>query len=203
MSYRELRNFTEIMRSLGYGRLISMENFRKPNFELVADILYWMVKLYDPETTIADRISDEDDRVEFLTDIASLLASKARMKLNTKKLYASDGRAVQELLKLATLLYKASRSTNTSLDDAPPPPIKIQDVKAARTLASDITQGGAKLYDLLSAEAKNRQERIQALRFLDQAGASSEGSKEQQYMQRSLDEIIAQTRRAVEDLKYA
>ncbi|RYH24586.1 hypothetical protein EON65_16610 [archaeon] len=25
-----------------------MENFRKPNFELVADILYWMVKLYVP-----------------------------------------------------------------------------------------------------------------------------------------------------------
>jgi hypothetical protein len=24
---------------------IQMENFRKPNFELVADILYWMVKL--------------------------------------------------------------------------------------------------------------------------------------------------------------
>ena len=34
------------------------------------------------------------------------MATKARLKLNTKKLYASDGRAVQELLKLATLLYK-------------------------------------------------------------------------------------------------
>ena len=27
-------------------QLCQMENFRKPNFELVADILYWMVKLY-------------------------------------------------------------------------------------------------------------------------------------------------------------
>ncbi len=63
---------------------------------------------YDPDTTIADRIGDEDERVEFLTDIASLLAAKARLKLNTKKLYASDGRAVQELLKLATLLYRFS-----------------------------------------------------------------------------------------------
>ena len=34
MSYRELRNYTEIMRSLGYPRLISVENFRKPNFEV-------------------------------------------------------------------------------------------------------------------------------------------------------------------------
>ncbi len=99
-------DFTEMMRALGYPRLISMENFRQPNFELVADILYWMVKLYDPETTISDRVEFENERVEFLTGIASLLANKARLKLNTKKLYASDGKAVQELLKLATLLYK-------------------------------------------------------------------------------------------------
>ena len=34
MSYRELRKFCEIMRSLGYPRIISMENFRNPNFVL-------------------------------------------------------------------------------------------------------------------------------------------------------------------------
>lgn len=28
------------------SQFCQMENFRKPNFELVADILYWMVKLY-------------------------------------------------------------------------------------------------------------------------------------------------------------
>lgn len=61
---------------------------------------------YDPETTISDRVEFENERVEFLTGIANLMATKARLKLNTKKLYASDGRAVQELLKLATLLYK-------------------------------------------------------------------------------------------------
>ncbi len=48
MSYRELRNFCEIMRGLGYSRLISMENFRKPNFELIADILYWLATRFDP-----------------------------------------------------------------------------------------------------------------------------------------------------------
>ena len=112
MSFRELRNFTEIMRALGYPRLISMENFRKPNFELVADILYWMVKLYDNETTISDRVDFESDRIEFLSGIASLMSNKARLKLNTKKLYASDGRAVQEMLKLASLLYKVRRASH-------------------------------------------------------------------------------------------
>ncbi len=48
MSYRELRNFCEIMRALGYNRLISLENFRKPNFELVADILFWLAQRFDP-----------------------------------------------------------------------------------------------------------------------------------------------------------
>lgn len=61
---------------------------------------------YDPETTLSDRVEFENERVEFLTEIAALMASKARLKLNTKKLYASDGRAVQELLKLATILNK-------------------------------------------------------------------------------------------------
>lgn len=66
---------------------------------------------YDPDTTISDRVEFENERVEFLTGIASLMATKARLKLNTKKLYASDGRAVQELLKLATLLFKYDQPT--------------------------------------------------------------------------------------------
>ena len=35
--------FVETMKALGYPRLISMENFRAPNFELVVDCLYWLV----------------------------------------------------------------------------------------------------------------------------------------------------------------
>lgn len=41
-----LTDFTEMMRALGYPRLISMENFRTPNFTLVAEILTWLVKRY-------------------------------------------------------------------------------------------------------------------------------------------------------------
>lgn len=203
MSYREIRNFTEIMRALGYPRLISMENFRRPNFDLVADILYWMVKLYDPETTISDRVEEENDRVEFLTGIAALMATRARIKLNTKKIYASDGRAVQELLKLANLLYKATRSVPkaASEEESQLQPIKVQDVRETRNLASDITQRGAKLYDLLASENANRQERQQAMRFLDTAGSSVEGSREHAFIERSLREIIDQTKQTVEDVR--
>lgn len=64
------------------------------------------VDRYEPDTTISDRVEFEDERVVFLTGIANLMATKARLKLSTRKLYASDGRAVQEMLKLATLLYR-------------------------------------------------------------------------------------------------
>ena len=36
-----------------------------------------------------------------------LQATKAHVKLNTKKLYMADGHAVKELLKISSLLYTA------------------------------------------------------------------------------------------------
>ena len=94
MSYRELRNFCEIMRGLGYSRLISMENFRKPNFELIADILFWLASRFDPQADIPEDIQEERHRVEFIKQISILFATKTRIKLNTRKLYQADGHAV-------------------------------------------------------------------------------------------------------------
>lgn len=39
-------DFTEMMRALGYPRLISMENFHTPNFMLVSEVLLWLVKRF-------------------------------------------------------------------------------------------------------------------------------------------------------------
>ena len=80
------------MRSLGYPRIIGrMENFRNPNFELVADCLDWLVSRYDETANIDDDISTESDRVFFLKAVAQVFMSKARIKLNLKRLYAADG----------------------------------------------------------------------------------------------------------------
>jgi len=97
-----------MLRSLNYPRLISLENFVKPNFELVADILYWLAQKYDPQTEISDDINQEKDRVEFIKTIVTLFSTKARIKLNPKKLYQADSEAVQEMLKIVVLLYKVS-----------------------------------------------------------------------------------------------
>lgn len=69
---------------------------------------------------------------------------------------------------------RATKSTSKRIDDETvPAPIKVADVKIARQLASDITQSGAKLYDLLENEVADRQERQRALRFLDQTASTS------------------------------
>ena len=57
---------------------------------------------------LSDDISTEGDRVKFLQGVAQVMLTKARMKLNIKRLYAADGNAVKELIKLAALLYKAT-----------------------------------------------------------------------------------------------
>ena len=158
-----------MMRSLGYPRLISIENFRTPNFELTADILYWLVQRYDPGVDISDSIEDEQDRVMFIKNIAHIMATRARIKLNTKKLYGSDGYAVKEMLKIATLLYEAmSMKGGPSVeDDDGPIDVSISgksyDIKTIRTLASEITSQSASLYDKLGAEPELREERRKAL----------------------------------------
>lgn len=87
------------------------------------------------------------------------------IKLNLKKLYQADGHAVQELLKLATLLYKSAReSTEIKNDDhlhankSNQSQImnKINEIKNARKIASEITLQGADLFDMLTKEAEIR-----------------------------------------------
>ncbi|TPX71732.1 hypothetical protein SpCBS45565_g00890 [Spizellomyces sp. 'palustris'] len=157
MSYREVRSFTEKMRSLGYPKLVSMESFRSPNFEMVAEILLWLVKSYDPSIDISDDISTEQDRIIFIKSIASFMAPKAHIKLNTRKLYMADGNAVRELLKIASILYEANTVEATESEDTAETPAldissKLAQLKTCRMLASEITEHGAKLYDLLGKE---------------------------------------------------
>ncbi|XP_069590581.1 clusterin-associated protein 1 isoform X1 [Ranitomeya imitator] len=172
MSYRDLRNFTEMMRALGYPRLISMENFRSPNFPLVSEVLIWLVKRYEPNMTLPVDVDMEQDRVFFIKAVAQFMATKAHIKLNTKKLYQADGHSVKELLKVTTVLYNAMKTkgiegtqigeedTSTFKFDLG---TKITDLKNARQLASEITSKGALLYDILGKEADLRDLRAAAI----------------------------------------
>ncbi|XP_029857273.1 clusterin-associated protein 1 isoform X5 [Aquila chrysaetos chrysaetos] len=76
MSFRDLRNFTEMMRALGYPRLISMENFHTPNFMLVSEVLLWLVKRYEPQTDIPPDVETEQDRVFFIKAVAQFMEAR-------------------------------------------------------------------------------------------------------------------------------
>merc|ERR550514_2424620 len=207
MSYRELRNFAEMMRALGYQRLVSVENFRSPNFPLVASTLYWMVQRYDPDIVMSDNIETEEARVHFLTRTAEALLNKANIKLNTKNLYMADGHAVRELLKVAKTLYAASEAQEAykageELPDVPSLGTKSKDIRVARQLAADITDRGARLHDLLGHENDVKQDRQAALRFLDTISSNLDGG-EHAHVRRSVDALVERCKEDIESAKKA
>ncbi|XP_041634173.1 clusterin-associated protein 1 homolog isoform X3 [Cheilinus undulatus] len=172
MSVRDLRNFTEVMRALGYPRLISMESFRTQNFTLVAEILIWLVKRYEPQIDFPTDVDTEYDRIFFIKAVAQFMATEAHTELDTKLLYQADGYAVKEMLKITSVLYSAMKTAQMTLGD------QIEednskskfdlgswssDLKAARHLASDIISKGASLCALLEKEVELREIRTSAI----------------------------------------
>ena len=119
-------------------------------------------------------ISTENDRVAFLKVVAQAMATKARIRLNLKRLYSANGYAVKELLKIASVLKSANEHVSTEGDiksdglahseaGEDSDTAKAIDVHETRRLASEVTQRGALLHDLLSEEEKLRSARQNAL----------------------------------------
>ncbi|XP_048465361.1 clusterin-associated protein 1 homolog isoform X2 [Rhincodon typus] len=192
-----------MMRALGYPRLISMENFRIPNFALVSEILIWLVKRYEPQTDIPTDVDTEQDRVFFIKAVAQFMATKAHIKLNTKKLYQADGYAVKELLKITTVLYNAMKTKrmDTSEDTEEDSSkfkfdlgSKISDLKTARQLASEITSKGATVFDLLGKEVGLREMRTAAI------ARPLEINETEKALRAGIKEIIEQVQRTKEML---
>lgn len=159
MSFRELRNLCEMTRTLRYPRLMSIENFRTPNFQLVAELLEWIVKKFEPDASLdAQMIHTETDRVEFIKTAVLLMLQNSRIKMNPKKLYQADGHAVQELLPALRILYLA-KSDDPSMDNSPKwaqvknkLSSKMQEVRITRQLSSQLPETGALLSELLSKQ---------------------------------------------------
>ncbi|KAG9476753.1 hypothetical protein GDO78_002249 [Eleutherodactylus coqui] len=98
MSYRDLRNFTEMMRALGYPRLISMENFRSPNFPLVSEVLIWLVKRYEPNMTLPVDVDTEQDRVFFIKAVAQFMITDLKMARQLASEITSKGALLYDIL---------------------------------------------------------------------------------------------------------
>ncbi|KAM7296272.1 clusterin-associated protein 1 isoform X2 [Ixodes scapularis] len=110
-------------------------------------------------------------------------ATKAHLKLNTRKLYMADGYAVKELFKVTSLLYDAMKTKSfdpesaegnvSTTGDALPYDVasKLSDLKLTRQLASEITHHGAQLYDHLAKEAELKEETAQLHRRMETVAA--------------------------------
>ncbi|EPY22922.1 hypothetical protein STCU_08037 [Strigomonas culicis] len=198
MSFRELRSFAETMRLLGYPNLISMESFRTPNVELVADCLYWLIMRYEPSAEVTYNIERESDRVNFFRQVCEVALLKGRIKLHIKKLYQSDGHAVQEMLKLANVLKKAMRSTtDEELDFAGIQQMAAQknvnDAKAVQQLCSDLTADGSSLFFLIEEEVSSRGDRQRVLSRATEVGE----------FERRLRELLASVGQQVDQLQQS
>ncbi|XP_015184411.1 PREDICTED: clusterin-associated protein 1 [Polistes dominula] len=198
MSFRELRNFTETMRVLGYPRLISIANFRSPNFPLVAEILVWLVKRFDPDVDITSEHNTEEERIFLIRSVAEFMALNTNVKLNTKKLYQADGYAVQELLKITNLLHEAQNRGSENINYNDNRKIvefnisdEINELKSTRQLASLLTVNGATLFDLLGREVELRDVRN------NKAGRQFDTAE----IENVLKDVIENMRKEIEDTK--
>mmetsp|Transcript_34157 Transcript_34157/g.71907 ORF Transcript_34157/g.71907 Transcript_34157/m.71907 type:complete len:324 (+) Transcript_34157:231-1202(+) len=196
-------SLTETLRYLQYPHSLSVNSFRTPNFELVAGILCWMLQRLDPTIPIHDRIETEDDKVTLLNGIAAELATKMNLYVDTKNLYAADGRAAKELFKLANVLSEASTLADevSSSEEEFQPEATLQAAEKARSLVSEITEVSARLNGLLKDEGDYSKERAIALQFLNSVADISENDGlEQDHIESHIARILESTSAAVERL---
>lgn len=111
----------------------------------------------------------------------------------------ADGQAVQELLKMTSLLYEAqlqNKDDLLSLESTNPVnfdiPERINDLKVTRQLASQLTISGATLYDLLGREDELRE--IRNSRVAHQYDTSE--------IEAAVKEVIESTKKEIEETKH-
>eukprot|EP00672_Neobodo_designis_P020803 CAMPEP_0174851968 /NCGR_PEP_ID=MMETSP1114-20130205/24775_1 /TAXON_ID=312471 /ORGANISM="Neobodo designis, Strain CCAP 1951/1" /LENGTH=447 /DNA_ID=CAMNT_0016086537 /DNA_START=34 /DNA_END=1377 /DNA_ORIENTATION=+ len=203
MSFRELRTFTETMRWLGYERPISVESFRTPNIELVAEVVHWLVRRYDPSCDIPFEIEHEGERIAFFRAVCETVLHKARVKLNMKKLYQADGYAVQELLKLALLIKQGTiiageeHTTDYASLHAQIASRGHQDARTVRELCGSLTSDGSALFHLVESEMKARGPRE---RILTRATEISDFERRLRDLVSSVSQEVESTNQQVQSL---
>lgn len=102
-----------MMRTIGYTRIISLDSFKKPNFELIAEMLDWLASRFDPNAEIPSELETDKHRVNFMKAVCGLFTTKARIKISPFNLYRADCHAVPELIKIASLLHSVYTTQGT------------------------------------------------------------------------------------------
>jgi clusterin-associated protein 1 len=205
MSDHEVTQLGAILRRLQYQQAISASSFKTPNFALVADLLQFMVQRLDPTSSISHKIATEDDRVRFVSDIALTLAKSMNISIDRKNVYAADGRAVHELLKVASVLDRAmslaDEDVSTSSEMEIQPSAILTAVYRAKSLVGEIVTIGSRLSDVLENESNDGKERSVALSVLNSSSEdTNEGSQRDHHIDSSLARLLESTNETVKRL---
>jgi clusterin-associated protein 1 len=78
---------------------------------------------------------------------------------------------------------------------------KLHNLKAARQLATEITESGAKLFDMLGQEKELKKARDTALEFLDSISRNLDTNSEQQYIEKCIRNIIDSQQRKMGEMQ--
>jgi len=181
-----------------------MENFRIPNFKLVAEIIFWLIKRFDPKAEIPDIIEEERDRVEFIKSACQFFYQNLKIKLNLRKLYSSDGYCVQELLKVTEILYKAKNvlkskddfDFSTELDIT----TRKQEINECKVISREIVESSFNLLDLLEKEKTLKESREKAIEFLENLTKNSDSKKESEQIEKRIISILQNQQNTLEQL---
>lgn len=116
------KDLSEHLKHLGYPNNFPISalytTYGSPqSFAIVADILKWLASCLESDTVLLGGISDETERILLIRSAAEFFVTKAGIKLNPRRLYASSAATAGELLKITTLLINAP--TDIENDDEP------------------------------------------------------------------------------------
>ncbi|KAL9882696.1 clusterin associated protein 1 [Glossina fuscipes fuscipes] len=179
---KEVRDLAEHLKLLGYPHPFPLQALSSnfgclASFYVVAEVIQWLAGLLEPGITLAGNIHTQEERVLLIRSGTEFFVTKSAVKLNPRKLYAASAVTAAELQKITRLLI-APEAIDISADEENYHSLnqvdigdKMNDLRKARELSSELTQRGAILHDLLLKEVRNKEIRLsQTNRHLELSG---------------------------------
>lgn len=177
-------DLAEHLKLIGYQEniplaVLSTFSGNETSFRSYANIFIWLIKCLDPDAMIHPDSHTESDRVmlirtatEFLVKIKLRMklfllilflsqAVSAGIKLNPRKLYASNCATSKELLKVTTALLNSPQNVHQdqgqviNFEDT----ISNDEIRKIRNLSTELTGHGVNMYDLIAKETINKESR--------------------------------------------
>lgn len=104
--------------------ILSTFSGNETSFRAYANILVWLIKNLDPDALIHQDSHTESDRVMLIRTATEFLAVSSGIKLNPRKLYASNFATSKELLKVTSALLNSPQNIHQEENQ----PVNFEDI---------------------------------------------------------------------------